>query len=409
MEIIKKNLYRLLCLFCVFVLSLSQLEVYAKGDIWSDSFSYTLNDSILQNGVISTASTGEYIPVDTAWGTYPNGIIYGDLVQFTNGTEPCLVIFRSDAKNGVVSADIYSYNTSLHKSQLLTSISKTYSLPLGHTGEFALGHNDSERYIVYNEYNNGEHISSEYYTVIGADILKHLNPPKNTGLCGVVTFTGTFLHPEVDVSYYNKYLSEFFSSLKDSVSETVEYENIVDNITVAEEEKLAAVLKKTAGFSKFDITEYESMAEYALALKDRNGEGEFNALTHIFDLGDEIYYVRYSTDVSYYNGCILRRTNSLNDGYQILAVRSDFIPFSQRELSELADDYATNKLLLKKSGGGMELKRNPLIKINKINIEKKVSVPQMIAPDMRKPIALIGGGVCLALLAVLWFYLSSEK
>lgn len=409
MEIIKKSLYRILCLFCVFVISLSQLEVYAKGDIWADSFSYTLNDAILQNGVVSTESCGEYLMADCANAAYPTGVVYADLVQFTNGTEPCLVIFRSDAQNGAVTVDIYGYNQNSGKNMRLSVISKSYSLPDGHIGEFALGHNNSERYIVYNEYDCGTLINSEYYTVIGSDILAYLNPPQNTELCGVLSFTSGYLHPEVDVSYYNKYLSEFFSTLKDSVAQTVEYQNIADDITEDEEEKLSAVLRKAAGYSVFDITSYESMAEYALALKDHNCEGEFNAITHISDLGDEIYYVRYSTDISYYNGCILRRTDSLNDGYQILAVRNDFIPFSQSDIAELLDRYSNNKLLLKKSAGGMELKRNPLIKVNKINIEEKITVPQVVSPDMRKPIAFIGGGVSLALLVALWFYLSSDR
>lgn len=409
MEIIKKSLYRILCLFCVFVISLSQLEVYAKGDIWADSFSYTLNDVILQNGVVSTESCGEYLMADCANAAYPTGVVYADLVQFTNGTEPCLVIFRSDAQNGAVTVDIYGYNQNSGKNMRLSVISKSYSLPDGHIGEFALGHNNSERYIVYNEYDCGTLINSEYYTVIGSDILTYLNPPQNTELCGVLSFTSGYLHPEVDVSYYNKYLSEFFSTLKDSVAQTVEYQNIADDITEDEEEKLSAVLRKAAGYSVFDITSYESMAEYALALKDHNCEGEFNAITHISDLGDEIYYVRYSTDISYYNGCILRRTDSLNDGYQILAVRNDFIPFSQSDIAELLDRYSNNKLLLKKSAGGMELKRNPLIKVNKINIDEKITVPQVLSPDMRKPIAFIGGGVSLALLVALWFYLSSDR
>ena len=410
MDAIRRAFYKLVCLVCVFVLSVSVSipDVSARGDVWANDFAYTLNDSIVNNGVVSTAKCGDYLGVDTENRIYPNGIVYADLVRFSNDSEPYLVIFRSDNVRGCVSADIYRFNTLKGTSELVSVISKGYNIPDGHTGEIALGHNTNNRYIVFNEYYCGELIAAEYYTVVGSDALRYVNPPQNTGISGVLSYSKYYLHPETDVSYFNKYLSVFFSTLKDGSAKTVEYETILDNITEDEEKKLSQVLNKAAGFGIFDINDYNSMSEYSLSVKEHNGENKFNAITHIYDLGEEIYYIRYSTDASYYNGCLLRRTDALSDSYQILLVRNDFIPLSDGELIALKDGYIKNKLLLKKSNGSMELERKPLIKINKAELPKQISVPQLISPDLRKPIAFIGGGVCLVLFVLLWVFMSSN-
>ena len=110
------------------------------------------------------------------------------------------------------------------------------------------------------------------------------------------------------------------------------------------------------------------MSEYSLAVNEHNGEGVFNAITNVYDLGDELYYVRYSTDRCFYNGTVLRRTDKVSDNYQILCVRNDFIPFSDNELSSLKDAYLKNRLVLEKASGAMEWQTEPENYNKKINI-----------------------------------------
>lgn len=401
---------RLISFICVFVIMFSvSLPVTRAEEIYANAFAYTLNDAIGQYGVVLTDTCGGYINVSPDTGEYPSGVIYADLVKFKNDDTECLVIFRSDSMRGCISVDIYSYNEETKKAELITTLSKDCKISSGRIGELALGYNDSERYIVCNEYADDERISAEYYTVIDGDAFLRVEEPDDTKLTGVVTFNGEYLHPEVDVSYYNKHLDAFFSKLKDYASLNVRAENILDDVTKAELEQISKVLKKTAGFDSFDIGKYDTMAEYALEVKKHDGDGQFNAITHIYDLGDGMYYVRYSTDLCFYNGTILRRTDALADKYQILCVRNDFIPFSDAELSSLKSAYMKNKLVLQKSMGKMESEDKPLIKINKIETEKKVDVPQVLPQDIKLPAVLIGGGVIAVLLIALWIYLSSDE
>jgi RNA polymerase sigma factor (sigma-70 family) len=134
---------------------------------------------------------------------------------------------------------------------------------------------------------------------------------------------------------FSDYLSIFFSLLKDGAAQNVGYTNILGEITDDEHEKLSRVLSRTAEFTEtFDIGNYSTMAEYSLAVNRHNGNGKFNAITNIYDLGDELYYVRYSTDLCFYNGTVLRRTDKATGNYQILNVRNDCIPFSDAQYED---------------------------------------------------------------------------
>ncbi len=402
--ILKRAVYKMMCLLCtlVILISIPVLPVNADTPVWANDFAYTLNSAMLNCGVLSTAECGDYLGLDTA-----SGVIYADLVEFDESSQPSLIIVRYDNENSCVSVDIYEHEK--NSAEIVVTISKGFDIPDGNIGEIALGDDGERRYIAYNEYSDGEKVLEEYYTVINGDAFVRVNTPQSANLSGVLSFGFNYLHPEVDVSFYNKYLSTFFSTLKDMSADNVEYQNILDNITTAEKERISRVLGKTTGFTSFDIGDYSSMSEYSMAVKKHDGEGAFNAITHVYDLGNEIYYVRYSTDRCFYNGTILRRTDMVTDNYQILAVRNDFIPFSDTELNSLKEAYEKNRLLLEKSSGSIELKTEPLIKVNKLDIEKKIDTPQMISPDLRKPIAFIGGGVCLILLVILWIYITSDE
>lgn len=400
----KKTIQRLfstLCVLCV-CFSFSITPVSAGDAPWASSFAYTLNDAILNYGALSTENSNGYLGVNCDTGEYPQGVIYADLMTFDNNYEQYLVTVRSESYRGGVFVDVYRYDEITQKVELLSVLSKGYNMAEDIVREISWGHNDSRRYIVFTDYRNGEKVHSEYYTVIDGAMYLSMMEPENTGLSGVVTFGRTYLHPEVDVSYFNDQLSVFFTSLKDYSAEEIEYENILDNITRDEIDDLKIVLNKTAGFSTFDISDYDTMAEYALAVKAHDREAELNAITHVYDLGDELYYVRYSTDQCFYNGAILRKTDAVLDNYQILLVKNDFIPFSQSEVEGARDTYLKSKLLLEKSEEPMETKNKPLFSFNKLQVEKKIDVPKVISGDLRLPIALIGGGVILGLFVVLF-------
>ena len=209
----------------------------------------------------------------------------------------------------------------------------------------------------------------------------------------------------MDISYYNNPLTVFFSKLKEDASQNVSHANILYNITEEEKTRLSRVLSRTAEFTdEFDVGSYSQMSQYSLAVNEHNGDGKFNAITHVYDLGDGFYYVRYSTDLCFYNGTILRRTDKVTDNYQILNVRNDFIPFTDMELDNLKSVYMKNRLVLEKSDGSMELKNEPIIEVNKMDFPDMVEIPQMISPSLRVPVALIGGGIILALFILLWVF-----
>ena len=396
----KKTVQRLfagLCVLCV-CFSFSITPVSAGDTPWASSYAYVLNDTIYDEGAVSTENTGDFIPVDCDMGVYPNGVIYADTMTFDNLYEQYMVIFRTDSERGGVFADVYRYDEGTNSAKLLTVLSKGYNIESGIIREVSLGHNKDRRYIVFSDYKDGEMINSEYYTVIDGVMYLSMSTPQNTELSGVASFSRNYLHPEVDVAAYNEHLSAFFSSLKAYAAENIDYPDILDEISRDEIDDLKIVLNKTAGFSVFDIGDYDTMAEYALAVKAHDGEAQLNAITHVYDLGEELYYVRYSTDQCYYNGAVLRRTDAVLDNYQILLVKNDFIPFTQREADNACYTYLNNKLLLEKADDAIESKDETE---PKIKIKKMVDVPKLISNDMRLPVALIGGGIILALFVVL--------
>ena len=398
-----KNLFcRIFSVFCVLIFFAQMPVTYAKTEMWANPYAYTLNSAMLNCGIVSTARCGDFTDISQ---TIPNGVIYGDIVKFTNKSVPCLIIVYSDSIRECISMDIYRYNGDDKTAEIITTIRKPYDIDKSRIAEISLAEGGDYRYLVYREFEGDEVVYDEYYTVIDDDAFRRVEPPKDKSFSGILSFTDTYLHPEVDVSYYNEPLTVFFSSIKDYCASNVTYEDILYNLTSQEREKIAGVLTSTAEFDyPFDIGDYPTMSEYSLAVNEHNGDGVFNAITNFYDLGDGMYYVRYSTDLCFYNGAILRRTDRVTGGYQILAVRNDFIPFSDRELENLQEAYSKNRLLLEKSSGGAELKNEPIIKINKLDFEKPLDVPQKLSPNLRKPIALIGGGVCLGLFVLLWVF-----
>lgn len=354
---------------------------------------------MLNCGVMSTDECGGYIDISS---DYRNGVIYSDIVNFTNGSQPCLVIVYSDTERKCISTDIYRYSKKDKSAKIITTVRKPCDITDENIAEISLADDGKYRYLAYTEYSGNTAVYEEYYTVIENNAFCRVEPPQKKSLSGILSFTNSYLHPEVDVSYYNEPLSVFFSLLKDYSASNVTYEDILDEITSAERKTLSTVLKRTAEFDyPFDIGDYPTMAEYSLAVNKHNGNGVFNAITNFYDLGDGMYYIRYSTDLCFYNGAVLRRTDKVADKYQILAVRNDFVPFSDTELKSLKEAYLKNRLVLEKSGNA-ERTNEPLIKVNKLKFDKPIKLEQKISPNLRKPLGFIGGGICLGLFILLW-------
>ena len=88
----KRQLMRIMSVFCVLFIVASMLvpSAYAKDNVWSSTYAYTLNSAMSNCGTLSTQSSDGYIDIST---TCPTGVFYADLVNFENAVEPCLVMF----------------------------------------------------------------------------------------------------------------------------------------------------------------------------------------------------------------------------------------------------------------------------------------------------------------------------
>ena len=370
-------------------------------------YSYALNDEMARYGVLSTTDVIESIPNGSVTGIYPSGVIYADIINFDNNENPYLVIFRADSALQGVCADVYRYDSESGEAVSVITLAQCYSSEPGITGEFALGFNETNRYIIYNEYLYGEKLRSDYYTVINGTAYKFVSNPDYAQEAGIIGFNSEILYPGVDLSVYNHYLDDFFSSLKNASADSVTYDDIYERLSVTEEDRIETVLASAARFNFLDIGNYATMYEYDTALKSPDADNIFYSITNLYDLGEEIYYVRFATNVSFYNYAILRRTDSIDTGYQILAVRTDSIPLSDVELEAYRNVYSHNKLLYKKAKGSI-VSSEPLIKISKPEHKKPLVLPKLFDARMRKPAGFIGGGICLALIVLFWITMVSE-
>ncbi|MGN0181676.1 MAG: hypothetical protein ACI4DP_04595 [Candidatus Ornithomonoglobus sp.] len=371
-------------------------------------YSYALNNEMAQYGVLSTTEVTLNIPNGAVTGIYPSGVIYADIINFDNNENPYLVIFRADSALQGVCADVYRYDNESGEAVSVITLAQCYSSEPGITGEFALGFNEANRYIIYNEYLYGEKIRSDYYTVIDGTAYKFVSNPDYAQESGIIGFNSEILYPGVDLSRYNHYLDDFFSSLKNASADSVTYEDIYERLSAADEDRIETVLTTAARFSFLDIGNYATMYDYDTALKSPDADNIFYSITNLYDLGEEIYYVRFATNVSFYNYAILRRTDSIDEGYQILAARTDSIPLSDVELEACRNVYSHNKLLYKKAKGSI-IASEPLIKVSKPEREKPLELPKLFDSRMRKPIGFIGGGICLALIVLFWITMVSEE
>ena len=379
-------------------------------------FAYALNDEMIKSGVITTLACGDQIDIDRAAGIYPSGVIYADMIDFDYNKSPYLVIWRSDAARGCISVDIYKYDAETKEAALAGIISKGYNISDGVSGEMAIGYNETQRYLVYNEYLGADKIRSEYFTVVNGTAFQFVDPPAYGNEAGIESFTKTMLRPEVDTTFYNHYLGEFFSGLKNASADSVTYEDISDIAAADEVARIENVLSETVGLGVFDIGGYTTLEKYSKALERQITDDKFYSITNLYEIGEQLYYVRFATNRSFYNYAMLRRTTALDGGYQLLCIRCDSIPLSDRELEGLKEAYTHNKLVMKKARGTIVEKSSSLFgsrdKGNETAKEqeyKPLTAPKLINRDLRKPIGFIGGGICLVLFVIFWVYIASDE
>ncbi len=407
MMLLKNRILRFLCALCAVSIALAQLQAIPLADSDTDIgkmssvYGYVLDDYIRTYGVIS--SEYPHGSPDSEYGT--TGVIYGDTVQLDSSLPPYLLIYLTEAKYQTASCHIWKYNEHLKKAERVAILEKNYNDITDCNGEFSLGWTDNKKYVVYKEYRHGELCNSEYYTAVGNDAFRYVNNPEFVNETGIMDFNRYYFNCDVDVSFYNKALSDFYDTLKNSAADSISLENFADRLDKNDESALEAAAARAVGFKSFDISDYGSIAEYEHAVKSLDATDKFYLITHFYNLGDEIYYMRFSTDRSYYNYALLRKTDVADGGYQLLKIRTDCIPLSGSELAEIKEKYLKNNLLYKKSRKTIKALKTEEAKPArkaKIHIEKKLD------RRIRIPSACIGGAAVILLATLLWIKLYSD-
>lgn len=410
----RKKTYKILCALCSLTVLLSciTLDCTATSDEpvgkMSAIYGYVLNDYISTYGVISTSEENGAIYDEEGGEISPTGVVYGDVVNFDDNENPYLVIYITEGLYNTASCHIWKYNEETEAAERIAILEKEYDdIDRNRMGEFNLGWNDEKRYITYKEYIDNNVVSSEYYTVINGDALMYVNNPTDVYEAGIMDFNAYYFHPGIDVSNYNKTLGDFFDDLKNAAADSVTYEDIAERLAAEDEARVETVLAKAVAYENFDISNYDSIDEYQEALKEPTNSDRFYLISNMYNLGDEIYYVRFSTDKSYYNYALLRRSDTAENGYQILKVSTDCIPLSDRELKQLKEEYSRNTLLYKKTKGSLKLEKKvkDTSGTPQATTVPKIIIDKMIDSRMRIPAACIGGGIAVALLTILWVFL----
>lgn len=415
----KNRIFRVVSLLSAIAISLSCLTF---GSVSADEpvgkmaamYAYTLNDYIFTYGTLTTKNAGDSFRFDEG-DAHPNGVIYSEIVNFDANENPYLVIFLADASYNVVSCHVWKYDEQKERSERIAILDVNYEqLADGQVGAFSMGFNNDKRYIIYRAYENDVQKRADFYTAIDGDAFKYVSQPPVLSEIGVVDFSNRYFHSNVDISQYNLTLNQFFDKLKNTAADSVTYEDIAERLSAEDEAQIEEVLKTVTGFTNFDIADYSTIDAYREAVKVKPNGDRFYLISEAYDLGDEIYYVRFSTDRSYYNYALLRRSEDAENGYQILKVRTDCIPLSDRELKQIKTDYDRNTLLYKKTKGKLKLLKPGEEKKDseeKLAETKKpfIQIDKMFDSESRLPIVCIGGGVALALLTILWVYLFSDN
>lgn len=409
----KKRINKILCAVSSLsvILSCITLDCAALVDKpvgkMSSTYGYILNDYIWQYGVIATEETNGTLYGEDDGLCTPNGVVYGDIVNFDSNENPYLVLYVANGETATAACHIWKYNEELEAAEEIAVLERSVGdIGRDRIGEFDLGWNDEKRYIIYKEFVDMELVNAEYYTVIDGDALMYVNNPSNVEQTDIMDFNAYYFHPGVDVSDYNRSLGDFFDHLKNSAADSVTYEDIAERLQPDDEARVEATLSKAVAFDNFDIANYDTLDEYRHALTEPVGSDRFYLISNMYNLGDEIYYARFSTDKSYYNYALLRRSDTAENGYQILKVSTDCIPLADIELKRLKNEYSRNNMLYKKTKGSLKLRRKVKDASEpespKVTKAPMITLDKLIDERMRLPVACIGGGIAIALLTILW-------
>ena len=405
---LRKRVFRVLSALCALFIAVSCLNIGSASDNETEGrtasiFAYTLNDYIYTYGTLITENAGDAFEFENG-DEYPRGVMYSEIINFDAEKEPYLVIFVADSEYTVASCHIWRYNKEKDCAERIAILDVNYNrLANGRVGTFSMGFYEDKRYIIYRLYENDVPINEEYYTAIDGTAYRYVVTPNVNEEIGVADFSSRYFHPGTDISHYNRELNNFFDKLKNTAADSVTYEDIAARLSGEDDKQMEKVLGTVTGFTDFDIANYTSIDAYRKAVDIRPDGDRFYLISEAYNLGDEIYYVRFSTDRSYYNYALLRRSDDAPDGYQILKVRTDCIPLSDTELKQIKTDYDRNTLLYKKAKGTISLTENKDGKKPLINIGK------MFDGGTRLPVICVGGGIAVALLTMLWVYLYSDN
>ena len=439
----KKIGMKFLCSFCAAVIFMSTISFglipFVKADEpvgkMSSVYGYILNDYIMKYGVMSTDKNGAIF--DSTGNTItPSGVVYGDILNFDNNNCPYLVIFVADSEYKSAECHLWLYNDETQKARKVAVIEKSYSdIPKDMIGEFNIAWKNEKRYITFNTYQNNVEQQKEVYTVINGEAYMYINNPADITEVGIMDYNAYYFHPGIDVSDYNKQLDVFFTKLKDTAAKSVTYENIATKLSAEDKTQINRVLIKSALYCDFDIKNYTSLDEYNEGLTITTSSDKFTQLSAIYSLGDDIYYAKFDTNRTKYNYALLRKTDALDDGYQILKVRTDCIPLADIELKQARYEYSQNPLIMAKSKTTMELNEdktavtptstnvtvkvgdNEPITVTKApeptpdikETDKKISIKKILDDKVKLPIACTGGGIAIALLTFLWVYMYEDE
>lgn len=431
-----KILYKLLCSFCAVAIFMSCASLGILAPVNADEpvgkmsaiYGYVLNDYIETFGVLSTDKDG-FISNSKKEYPSPCGVVYGDILNFDNNSNPYLVIFVANSEYKTASCHIWLYNDELEKAQRLAIIEKPYDkVAKNRAGEFNIGWNDDKRFITYATYEDGILKAKEVYTAISGEIFMYINNPSDISESGVMDFNESYFHSGIDISDYNKSLDVFFSKLKDSAAQSVNYENIAYALGTEDKMSLNRTLIKAAAYQDFDISRYSDMEEYQEALNITTSAAKFTQLSAFYSLSDELYYAKFDTNISNYNYALLRRCDLADNGYQILKVRTDCIPLSDIELKELRLSYMNNPLLLEKASTKLKLKElsdttpepsDITVKVaddepvtitvtpapTKAPADKPIKLVKIFGDGVKLPIACAAGIISAGLIVFLWVYM----
>lgn len=403
-----------MCLLCSLILIAINITVFAlrsvedaPADAPNESISAVygsvLNDYINMYGVVSDEHPFGFM-TDSA--DKPNGLVYADIMNFDNNDRPYLVLFLADASKQCAACHIWTYNDALSRAKKVAEITKPY-MPLTKTrGSFSLGWNNEKRYIVYKELDGNEAVTRQYFTVINGEAFSYVEEPDAVSEAAVINFSSRGFASDVDISDYNNALSVFFDKLKNAAAESVTYEDMTDKLDNEDMEALELAASTAARTGNFDILAYQTMEEYEEALASQRRGDQFYLISNVYGLGNEIYYVRFSTDRSFYNYAIFRHTDR-SEKYQTLRIRLDCIPLSDRELKQAEEDYSKSPLLYKKAKSAAQGYAAPtqVPESRLIKLPKVFSFPSVIDRSVRKPAVYISAALTVLLVTGLWVYM----